>query len=655
MFLFRFMPKRLLPGLVGALLPLCTSAGVVPDGRTATAVSVAPSGKTLIQLAPAAGGVSHNVFSRFDVSPAGAAFQNQAVGARSIVAEVRASQPSVIEGPVSVDGPRANLILANPNGLVINGGSFINFGSVALVAGSVALESRAVGSADQTYVSAASGNGAIRIGPDGLAADLIRLELLARRIEVAGPLVNAYSSPTALLRLVAGDASALFDTAASPTDNLTPWAYYTAGKSTGQGIVIDLATQARISSGRIELLVTDAGAGVRNAGHLQATSGDFVIDSAGLLEQKGGRIEAAGDIRIRAGSVHQAQAESGDVPSISAAGSLDVQVSGSLSNLGGSLSGVARNPAEGAAPAALRIVAGADIVNQTPAGGAGAVIFGAADDVLLEAGGDIRNINGRVVSNGALSLHAGGTALNESVFVAGSGRSMLSRDERNWLGLPRERRITTIDNGVLADPAHTAYWVADGQLSVTARQVHNLGGSLLANAGDVVVDAGSEILNRAWLTGAVTLRETCNLLFCHRTAEVSESLVGGQILASQDVRLKAGERLLNDGGLIHATRDMQLDAPRIEARGVPVHVALSRADGLRAFFGDHWAGLYAIDQGGGFTAQTGWLSLRGQAIQDRGFFIASQGIDGVITVLRAPGRDPVELSSHLGIFSAVWR
>ena len=649
------MPKRLLPGLVGALLPLCTSAGVVPDGHTATTVSMAPSGKTLIQLAPAAGGVSHNVFSRFDVSPAGAAFQNQAVGARSIVAEVRASQPSVIEGPVSVDGPRANLILANPNGLVINGGSFINFGSVALVAGSVALESRAVGNSVQTYVSAASGNGAIRIGPDGLAADLIRLELLARRIEVAGPLVNAYSSPTALLRLVAGDASALFDTAASPTDNLTPWAYYTAGKSTGQGIVIDLATQARISSGRIELLVTDAGAGVRNAGHLQATSGDFVIDSAGLLEQKGGRIEAAGDIRIRAGSVHQAQAESGDAPSISAAGSLDVQVSGSLSNLGGSLSGVARNPAEGAAPAALRIVAGADIVNQTPAGGAGAVIFGAADDVLLEAGGDIRNINGRVVSNGALSLHAGGTALNESVFVAGSGRSMSSRDERNWLGLPRERHTTTIDNGVLADPAHTAYWVADGQLSVTARQVHNLGGSLLANAGDVVLDAGSEILNRAWLTGALTLRESCNLLFCRRTAEVSESLVGGQILASQDVRLKAGERLLNDGGLIHATRDMQLDAPRIEARGVPVHVALSRADGLRAFFGDHWAGLYAIDQGGGFTAQTGRLSLRGQAIQDRGFFIASQGIDGVITVLRAPGRDPVELSSHLGIFSAVWR
>ena len=79
------------------------------------------------------------------------------------------------------------------------------------------------------------------------------------------------------------------------------------------------------------------------------------------------------------------------------------------------------------------------------------------------------------------------------------------------------------------------------------------------------------------------------------------------------------------------------------------------ADEVRAFFGDRWAGLYAIDQGGGFTAQTGRLSLHGQAIQDRGFFIASQGVDGVITVERAPGRDPVDLSSHLGVFSAFWR
>lgn len=641
-------------------LALHAGSGIVPDGSSATSAVLDPSGKTRIQVAPPAGGVSYNAFSRFDVDRAGAAFQNQDAGARTIVAEVRSATPSRLEGPLSVDGPRANLVIANPNGLVVNGGSFVNFGSVALVAGSVTPDPRDAGSGGaQVYVSASTAGSAagssISIGPDGLAADLIRLELLARRIEVNGPLGNAYSSPTALVRLVGGDASVLFDTAASPTDNLTPWAYYRAGSTPGQGFVIDLGSQARLSSGRIELLVTDAGAGVRNAGQIQATAGDLVLDSSGALEQRGGRIEAAGDIRIRAASLLQQAGGEAQVPAITASGSLDIAVTGGVTNLGGSLAGAARNPAAGASPAALRIVAGGDIVNQTPAGGSTAVLFGAGDDVLLEAGGDLRNINGRIVSNGALIVQVGGVALNESQFVAGAGAQRWSRDEQTWLGLPRRRRGVSIDNGQLADPEHMAYWVAEGDVRITAGSLHNLGGYVFANQGDVVLDVAGGILNRAWLTGTVSLRESCNILFCRRSASSSESLVGGQILSGRDVRIKGGETLVNDGGLIVAAKDMRLDVPRVEANGVPVHVALSRSDGLRAFFGDRWAELYAIDQGGGFTAQAGRLSLTGEAIQNRGFFTASEGVDGVITVVRTPGRDPVVLSSHLGLFSAVWR
>lgn len=653
------MFKRLVYAACSLPLALHAATGIVPDGATATSASLDPSGRTRIQPAPAAGGVSHNTFSRFDVDRAGAAFQNQEVGARTIVAEVRSSAPSTLEGPLSVDGPRANLVLANPNGLVVNGGSFVNFGSVALVAGSVALDSRATGGGPQVYVSATtSGSGAgstISIGPDGLAADLIRLELLARRIEVGGPLANAYSSPTALVRLVAGDASVLFDTAASPTDNLTPWAYYSAGKTPGQSFVIDLGAQARLSSGRIELLVTDAGAGVRNAGLIQARAGDLVIDSSGAIEQHGGRLEAAGDIRIRGRSLLQQQGEQAGAPAITASQSLDIAVTGGVTNLGGTLAGSARNPAEPANPAAVRIVAGGDIINQTPAGGATAVIFGAGDDVVLDAGGDLRNSNGRVVSNGRLTVQVGGVAVNESRFVAGEGQQNWSRDERTWLGLPRQRSVVSIDNGRLEDPAQMAYWVAEGDLSIKAGSMQNLGGYIFANKGDLVLDVAGDILNRAWLTGEVTLRESCNILFCRRSASTTEGLAGGQILSSGDVRIKGGDTLVNDGGLILAAHDMLLDVPRVEARGVPVHVALSRSDGLRAFFGDRWAELYAIDQGGGFTAQAGRLSITGEAIQDRGFFTAHEGVDGVITVVRAPGRDPVTLDSHLGLFSALWR
>ena len=646
---------RFSTGVATALLPVCASAAVVPDGPGLTTVSSDASGKVLIQPAPPVGGVSHNLFSRFDVERAGAAFQNQQAGARTILAEVRSASPSTIEGPVSVDGPRANLIIANPNGLIVNGGAFLNFGSVALVAGSLLVENRTVGGNPYVQVSAQTGSGAISIGPEGLAADLIRLEILARRIQVAGPVANSYSSPTALLRLVAGEARVVFDTAASPTDNLTPWAYYTPGKSATEGIILDLTSRSRLSSGRIELLVTDAGAGVRNAGQVHASAGDVLLDSSGLVVQEGGRIEAAGDIRIRARELRQAQAAEEGVPSIAAGGSLDIEVTGSLVNHGGSLSGTFRNPAADGTPAALRVRAGGDIVNQTLPGGAGAVIFGVVDDVLLEAGGDLRNVNGRIISNGALTLRAGGTALNESTFVAGSGRDAVSRDERTWLGLPRQTHFTRIDNGALADPGHMAYWVADASLSVTATHVLNLGGSVLANKGDVALEAAGDITNKAWLSGALALRESCNLLFCRRTAESSESLVGGRILASEDVRMKAGQSILNDGGLVQAGRDMSVDAPRMEARGVPVHMVLGRDAGLRAFFGDRWAALYAIDQGGGFVAQSGRLSLRGQAIQERGFFTAREGVDGVITVQHAPARDPVELTSHLGLFSAFWR
>ena len=162
-----------------------------------------------------------------------------------------------------------------------------------------------------------------------------------------------------------------------------------------------------------------------------------------------------------------------------------------------------------------------------------------------------------------------------------------------------------------------AYWVAEGDVRITAGSLHNLGGYVFANQGDVVLDVAGGILNRAWLTGTVSLRESCNILFCRRSASSTESLAGGQILSSGDVRVKGGETLVNDGGLILAADDMLLDVPRVEARGVPVHVVLHRSDGLRAVFGDRWAELYAIDQGGGFTAQSGRLKIGRASCRER--------------------------------------
>ncbi|WP_143137669.1 two-partner secretion domain-containing protein, partial [Burkholderia ubonensis] len=97
-------------------LPRCAlAAGIVPDGGTATSVSLAPDGRQLVNLAPAVAGVSSNTYSSFNVTAAGATLNNTGINARTIVNQVTSTNPSLIQGQIDGAGPRANVVLANPN------------------------------------------------------------------------------------------------------------------------------------------------------------------------------------------------------------------------------------------------------------------------------------------------------------------------------------------------------------------------------------------------------------------------------------------------------------------------------------------------------------------------------------------------------------
>ncbi len=190
-----------------SVLALCAGlsahAQIQSNGSTATNVSVGANGHQTITPAAAKNDVSYNAFSRFDVNAAGATFANQEVRARTIVAEVFSPLPSRIEGPISVDGPRANLILANQNGIRVNGGSFVNFGSLALTTGEVILRDvRLTPDAAQRYVDLRTRQGDIQIEAGGLEANVIRLELNAKKIGIAGPITNTFTSVTAVTRIV---------------------------------------------------------------------------------------------------------------------------------------------------------------------------------------------------------------------------------------------------------------------------------------------------------------------------------------------------------------------------------------------------------------------------------------------------------------------
>ncbi|KAF1025258.1 MAG: tRNA nuclease CdiA-2 [Acinetobacter bereziniae] len=161
--------------------------------------------------APSASGVSRNSYTQFDVNQNGvilnnsrgaatsqitktsiAANPNLAKGAATtIVNEVVSTNPSLLQGNLEVLGSRANVVIANPTGITVNGGGFINANQVTLSTGVLGYNS------DDSIKQHTVKQGAITINTDannrglgGNANNPVALELLGRSIAINAP-VNA--------------------------------------------------------------------------------------------------------------------------------------------------------------------------------------------------------------------------------------------------------------------------------------------------------------------------------------------------------------------------------------------------------------------------------------------------------------------------------
>lgn len=285
--------------------PVAISAGIVSDGGTATSVTTSADGRQTVNIAPGVAGVSHNTYSSFNVGTAGADLNNTTVAARTIVNQVTSTNPSLIQGNIAVLGPRANVILANPNGITVDGGSFTNTGNVALTTGQVSFNdfTNSAGQLQRNVVLNTNA-GSINIGSGGLAGTMLNLELIAKQVRVTGAVQNSYTDPNSRVRIVAGDSRAEVDTSVSPTDNLDPWiSYSSTGTGTPLGYAIDIASGGSLTGGRIELIATDQGAGVRHAGAAYATAGGFVVSSTGNLQLVSGSVQAANDVLVNGTSL----------------------------------------------------------------------------------------------------------------------------------------------------------------------------------------------------------------------------------------------------------------------------------------------------------------------------------------------------------------
>ncbi|NNP69078.1 DUF637 domain-containing protein [Acinetobacter sp. Ac_5812] len=242
--------------------------------------------------APSASGVSRNSYTQFDVNQNGvilnnsrgaatsqitktsiAANPNLAKGAATtIVNEVVSSNPSLLQGNLEVLGSRANVVIANPTGITVNGGGFINANQVTLSTGVLGYNS------DGSIKDHTVKQGAITINPDannrglgGNANNPVALELLGRSIVINAP-VNATT-----ITAVTGA-----NTIATDTDGFTT----TTGTGTKPTVAIDVAQLGGLYANSIFLYANEAGVGVNNAGIIQALN-NVVLNSNGKIEHKG--------------------------------------------------------------------------------------------------------------------------------------------------------------------------------------------------------------------------------------------------------------------------------------------------------------------------------------------------------------------------------
>lgn len=297
-----------------AVIFACMSSAhgqVIPDGGTATTTTVSSSGHVTVHIAPKnADKVSYNTYDDFNVPEEGLSFDNFVTSARTIVNEVTGTDLSLIQGDVEVLGQRAHVILANPNGITVDGGRFINTGGVSLSTGDLSFISRLVApSVTQDNAFIEVNQGVIRIEGAGLTGVMDSLDILAKNIFIDGPLINENTNPAAEINLYGGDYTAEYDVSILPTNNHSSFSNIDKGiggvlDNSPNALLVDITSKANIAASSVLVEVSDLGAGVRYAGDGLATRRGFTLSADGEVRIEGGDITAAIDLIVDAGEVN---------------------------------------------------------------------------------------------------------------------------------------------------------------------------------------------------------------------------------------------------------------------------------------------------------------------------------------------------------------
>ncbi len=268
----------------GSTLPI-TSSSTAPAGQRPI-MDAAANGVPLVHIAPpSSAGVSHNQYDQFNVNPNGlilnnstGATQTQLGGligenlqmgptpARIILNEVVTANPSQLHGTIEIAGRRADIVIANPNGITCDGCGFLNTGRASLTTGMPRFgEGGSLTGFDVRQ-------GQLTIGSRGLTAtNLEQLDLIARGMVIEGE-VWAKN-----LNAIAGANQVLYATLQATTQT---------GNGAGPRFAIDIKDMGGMYAHQVYLVATEQGLGVNSQGRMAALQGNLTLSTNGNLTLK---------------------------------------------------------------------------------------------------------------------------------------------------------------------------------------------------------------------------------------------------------------------------------------------------------------------------------------------------------------------------------
>lgn len=272
-------------------------------------ITSSTSGVPVINITnPTPGGVSLNRFSHFNVGSEGvihnnslsagtaslggsvSANPNLSVTASTIVDEVTSSNTSTLSGDLEVFGASANVIVVNPNGITCSGCGVINIPRFTMTTGTPTIN------IDGTDIDFDVSSGVITINGDGLnGRDFSQIDLIARELLIQGAIYR-----TSRLDVIAGANEYDYEDGAGNDPNAAITEDGSAA-ATGSTYQIDASALSEMSAGKINIIGTDDGVGVRIQGNIGTTTGDVLIDADGNLLLEGSTTSEI-DTILRTGS-----------------------------------------------------------------------------------------------------------------------------------------------------------------------------------------------------------------------------------------------------------------------------------------------------------------------------------------------------------------